>query len=439
MKTSSTLLLFSLLLLAAESCKKDNNNPPPPSHPTISAISPDSGAYNTVVTITGRAFNANAAEDSVKFNGTAAVIQSATDTTLVVKVTQGSGTGPVTIIVHGDTAIGPVFNYQSIITVSTFAGGTPGSANGMGAQAQFSEPAGVAVDGQGNVYVADYLNYSIREINPSGLVSTIAGNGKSGFVDGSGTTAEFSGAMAVAVDAQENIYVVDGYNQRVRKITPAGIVSTLAGNGTAGYVDGPGNLAEFNYPSGIAVDAAGNVYIGDTQNERVRKITPSGTVSTLAGNGTIGITDGVVGTAEFDSPTGLVLDAAGNVYVADYEYPGIRKISPSGTVSTLAGNGMYGTIDGPGNVAEFNNPNGLAIDAKGNIYVADEFNSLIREITPSGIVSTLAGIASGWGGYKDGLNTVAEFNFPYGVAVDAQGNVYVADYYNNAIRKITIQ
>jgi hypothetical protein len=320
---------------------------------------------------------------------------------------------------------------QDNVIVTTFAGSTPGFQNGPGASALFDRPNGVAVDAIGNVYVADRGNHQIRKITPAGVVSTFAGS-TAGFQDGPGTSARFNDALGVAVDANGNVYVADSGNHRIRKITPAGDVTTLAGS-TAGFQDGPGASALFNTPIGVAVDANGNVYVGDRHNQRVRKITPAGDVTTLAGS-TAGFQDGPGASALFFNLFGVAVDANGNVYVADYSNHRIRKITPAGVVSTLAGS-TQGFQDGPGASAQFNGPFGVAVDANGNVHVGDESNQRIRKITPAGVVSTLAG--SGILGFQDGPGTSARFNTPRGVAFDANGNVYVGDQFNNRIRKIS--
>ena len=324
-----------------------------------------------------------------------------------------------------------------VITVSTLAGsGTAGFADGYGTSAQFQKPTGVALDALGNIYVTDFLNNRIRKITASGIVSTLAGSGTAGSVDGNGTNAQFYAPAGVAVDAQGNIYVVDRYNNLIRKITASGLVSTLAGSGTQGFADGDGSAAQFYGPLGMAVDAQGNIYVADYGNNRIRKITASGSVSTLAGSGTQGFADGNVTTAQFNGPMWVAVDAQGNIYVTDGRNL-IRKITASGIVSTLAGSGTRGFADGNGTTAQFNDPAGMAVDAQGNIYVADYGNNRIRKITASGSVSTLAG--SGTQGFADGNGTTAQFNGPSGIALDAQGNIYVADDHNNRIRKITVE
>jgi len=322
-------------------------------------------------------------------------------------------------------------------TVSTLAGSTQGFSDGAGSSAKFFRPAGVAVDSAGTVYVADTNNHRIRKVLSNGTVSTLAGSGVAGFADGVGAAAQFSSPNGVIVNSAGTVYVADTFNHRIRKILPDGTVSTLAGSGTAGFADGAGATAKFKYPEGVAVDSAGTVYVADTQNHRIRKILPDGTVSTLAGSGTVGFADGPGAIARFWSPMGVAVDSAGTVYVGDQGNHRIRKILPDGTVSTLAGSGTAGFADGPGAIARFWSPMGVAVDSAGTVYVADTNNNRIRKILPDGTVSTLAG--SGTAGIADGAGATAQFDNPKGVAADSAGTVYVADYFNHRIRKITIQ
>ncbi len=316
-----------------------------------------------------------------------------------------------------------------------------GFTDGSGAAARFNSTRGVATDNAGNVYVADTDNSTIRKITPAGVVTTLAGTaGVFGSADGTGAAARFNSPTGIATDSAGNVYVADNGNSTIRKITPAGVVSTLAGDASmpAGSTDGTAAAARFKHPSGVATDSAGNVYVADDFNSTIRKITPAGVVSTLAGTaGLSGSTDGTGAAARFNFPQGIATDSAGNVYVADTVNSTIRKITPAGVVSTFAGTaGVSGSADGTGAVAGFNSPFGVATDSAGNVYVADTVNSTIRKITPAGVVSTLAGTA-GLSGSTDGTGAAASFSFPQGVATDNAGNVYVADAFNSTIRKIT--
>ncbi len=323
--------------------------------------------------------------------------------------------------------------------VTTFSGsGQRGFADGTGAAAKFSNPTGVAVDSEGNVYVADKGNQKIRKITPAGVVSTFAGNSISGDANGAGTTAKFNQPFGIAIDSQGNVYVADIGNHKIQQLTTASdgtvMVSTLAGS-EAGFRDGIGTAAKFYFPIGVAVDNAGNVYVGDKYNQKIRKITPARVVSTFAGSGQQGFADGTGAAAQFNNPNGVAVDSEGNVYVADEGNHKIRKITPAGVVSTFAGSGQRGFADGTGTAAQFNRPYDVAVDSEGNVYVADLFNHKIRKITPARVVSTFAG--SGQLGSADGTGPAAKFKYPNGVAVDSEGNVYVADEGNHKIRKIS--
>jgi len=266
--------------------------------------------------------------------------------------------------------------------VSTFAGsGEIGYADGIGSAAQFSGPHGIAIDATGNLYVTDTFHHRIRKITSKGEVSTLAGS-EEGFSDGIGRNALFYRPYGIAIDAVSNLYVADTHNNLIRKVTPKGEVSTLAGgNGLledGGFADGVGSDARFLRPSGIAIDAAGNLYVVDTHNNRIRKVTPNGEVSTLAGS-VEGFADGSGCCTRFRIPAGIAIDAAGNLYVADSLNHRIRKVTPKGEVSTIAGS-EQGFSDGPGIAAKFSYPSGIAIDAAGNLYVADSLNSRIRKL-----------------------------------------------------------
>jgi sugar lactone lactonase YvrE len=263
-------------------------------------------------------------------------------------------------------------------TVSGFAGGEFGIVNGMGSAARFKFPTSLAFDNQGNIFSADARDPRIRKINGSALVSTYAGTDEEGFADGAAASAEFRGENKLATDATGNVYIADAQNNRIRRISVSGVVTTLAGDGAEGFKDGPGSTAEFDFPNGIAVDKQGNVFVSDGSNFSIRKITPDGRVTTLAGKKTEGSRDGDATVALFQFPTDMVIDRQDNLYVLDLST--VRKISPQGFVSTIAGSDD-GYRDGEGAVAKFFTPYGLGIDAQGNIYVADTNNNRIRKIS----------------------------------------------------------
>jgi gliding motility-associated-like protein len=342
---------------------------------------------------------------------------------------------PITPLVPINT--GGILPNKIFGQTTTIAGtGSAGSANGIGTAASFNEPFGVATDVKGNIYVADHLNNLIRKITPDGTVSTLAGSGATGFADGAGAAATFNNPTGVAVDVSGNVYVADVSNNLIRKITPGGVVTTLAGSRLNGSANGMGAAASFSNPSGIAVDVAGNVYVADLSNNLIRKITPGGVVTTLAGSGLSGSADGTGTAASFSQPYGLVTDGTGNVYVADWGNNLIRKITPAGVVTTIAGSGQAGSADGIGAAASFFRPFGITIDQSGNLYVADTNNELIREITPGGLVTTVAG--NGMKGATNGVGNQTSFYQPTGIVADGAGDVYVADEFNDLIREIVV-
>lgn len=322
-------------------------------------------------------------------------------------------------------------------TTTTFAGSSQGYADGTGTAAQFNAPAGVVKDASGNLYVTDRDNHRIRKITPAGVVSTFAGSGTAGFVNGTGTAAQFNQPYGITMDPSGNIYVADRLNAAVRKITPAGVVSTFAGS-TAGFADGTGTAAQFNELYGIASDASGNIYVPDFFNQRIRKITPAGVVTTLAGSSSTGLTDGTGSAAAFNFPFSAATDASGNIYISDYYNHAIRKITPGGAVTTLAGNGTPGNADGTGSAASFRQPAGLVVDGSGTIYVCDLMNNTLRKLTAAGVVTTIAGGSSA--GNTDGVGTSALFDRPIALTADfISKSLYIADFGNNRIRKVTIQ
>lgn len=384
--------------------------------------------------------------------------------------------------------------------VTTLAGrsGQVGRDDGAGSAARFAYPAGIALDDAGNLYVTD--SGTIRKVTPAGVVTTLAGQpeqfawtGADRSSDGKGSAARFTIPWGIAADGPGTVYVAD--DVKIRKITPDGMVTTLAGSWPGGYADGTGSQAKFSqiFSGGIAVDRGGMIYVADPNNRVIRKVTPSGVVTTLAGSaGQVGRDDGVGNSARFRYPTALEVDGTGNLlvidemkirlvtpegivttlpwnlqnfgwgfkiaaddggnlYLGDTYNCGIQKLMPDGTMTLLAGHGNHeGSADGSGTDARFNTPSAIAVDDAGNLYVADSGNNTIRKVTPAGVVTTLAGQPNRPPGdscsdcYVDGVGSQARFwigisglAFTSGIAVDSTGQVYVGDAFNGAIRKIT--
>ncbi len=428
------IYLVTLFALAIASCSK--NDDPAPAPPAvnpieISSFGPATGPKNTVVTITGKGFSGNATSNTVTLNDKVCPVLQASTTQLTISVPPKSATGNFKVTVNGFSQESSVFTYVDTVTVSTLAGSTNGFANGQGPSAQFKTPDDLAVDASGNIFVADVINHVIRKITSTGAVSTIAGS-TLGFADGQGSAARFNSPSGLTIDSSGNLYVSDTNNNKIRKISPTGLVTTLAGS-TAGFADGQGSSDQFDGPSKIVVDASGNLYVADLFNHKIRKISPSGIVTTLAGS-TAGFVDGQGAAAQFNFPDYIAIDALGNIYVADTDNSKIRKITTQGLVSTFAGS-TYGFSDGQSVTAQFSVPQGMCLDVAGNLYVADLENHKIRKITTTGIVTTLAGSTAG---FEDGIGISAKFKFPNGICIDGNGVLYVADSNNYKIRKIVI-
>jgi sugar lactone lactonase YvrE len=327
------------------------------------------------------------------------------------------------------------------MTISTFAGtaGSFGSADGTGIAASFYFPNGITVDSSGNLFVTDSGNNTVRKITAAGVVTTFAGTaGLSGSTDATGAAARFNNPKGIAADSSGNVFVVDSGNHTIRKITAAGVVTTFAGSaGLTGSTNATGTLARFLLPSRITADASGNLYVTDSGNQTIRKITAAAVVTTLAGTaGVVGSVDGLGAAASFNNPKGITVDGSLNVYVSDSGNHTIRKITITGAVTTLAGTaGSLGSSDGVGPAARFNNPNAIAMDTSGNVAVVDVGNHIIRKITTAGVVTTIIGSAGNIGS-TDGIGTSASLSSPNGIAINSSGHAFVTDTGNYIIRKI---
>jgi len=425
----------------------------------ISGFSPPMAPHGATLHIYGENFSAVASENSIRLAGfqvpaDSIVWVTETEITLVVpQNTRCTGplqicTGPVQVLVNDKAATSVAsFTYVPTVVVSTFAGSGPtgkengGWRDGSKQTARLNEPRGVVVGLENHLYVTDYENHRIRKISPEGEVSTFAGSAI-GYRNASGTNARFDHPTGIALNAAlGNLYVVDACNGYIRQITPLGNVTTFAGTGGQCSND---NLACFAKPSGMALDAkTGNLYMADTLHHRILRVTPLGVVEHFAGSstGAQGYADATGAHAQFYMPDGMALDAAGNLYVADYANHCIRKISPAGVVTTFAGEcTQSGFADGFASFARFTHPSGIAVDARtGTLYISDYARHLIRKITPEGMVSTLAGNVSAGCGLKEGLGALAQFCYPAGIAIDEEGNLYVADTLNHRIRKIVFE
>lgn len=338
------------------------------------------------------------------------------------------------------------------ITTAACGGGSGSSGDGGPAASASCHPTAIAVDSAGNLYITDQTNARVRKVTATtGIITTIAGGGPLGSFSfggdgGPATKANFNQPYAAAVDQAGNVYIADQGNYRVRKVSTAGTITTVAGNGTGYSGDGgPASSAQLYFPSGVAVDSIGNLYVADTNNYRVRKISPNGTIATAAGNGTQapypskpGAAPGDGGqatNAELYSPLGVATDSAGNLYIGDGF--SVRRVSPVGTITTVAGNGTsgYSGDGGPATSAQLS-AKGVAVDQAGNLYIADIYNHRVRKVSPSGTITTVAG--SGTQGYTGdgGLATSAELNEPIFVAVDSSSNLYIADLLADVVRKV---
>ncbi len=346
--------------------------------------------------------------------------------------------GILTTIVAGKSQ-----NIYSIVGYGVMAFGGDG---GIATSANIAYPCGIAIDASGNLYIADSYNNRVRKVNTAGVISTFAGTGVSGFTGDGGVAnlARLNDPVGVAVDGSGNVYIADYGNNRIRKINPAGVISTFAGSGGFGFSGdgGPAINAQIYLPAGVTVDATGNVYIAQDNNRRIRKVNTFGIISTFAGNGVLGFSgDGGAATgAEFDLPTGVAADASGNVFIADRGSNRIRKVNSAGIISTFAGTGVAGLSGdgGPATNAQLNGPAGVSVDAGGNVYIADMTNNVVRKINAAGVISTIAG--TGVGGYNGDGNLAinAQLYSPSGVAIDTSGNVYISDQLNARIREIFV-
>ncbi len=331
-------------------------------------------------------------------------------------------------------------------TITTVAGiGTAGFGGdgGPATAAGLRCPYGVALDASGSLYIADYQNHRVRRVGPDGIITTVAGDGTKGYGGDGGpaTAASLKDPAGVAVDRKGNLYIADRSNQRVRKVGPDGIIVTVAGDGTAGFGGdgGPATTASLNFPHAMVADGAGNLYIADDYNHRVRKVGPDGVIVTVAGNGSDGFSGdgGPAIAASLHFPHAVAVDGIGNLYIADrYNYR-VRKVGPDGIITTVAGDGTigFGGDGGPATAAALDLPQCVVVDDDGNLYLTDYGNERVRKVTADGIITTVAGGgAKGYGG-DGGPALLATFDQPLGIALDDVGGLYIADFGNHRVRR----
>lgn len=433
---SSFSFIFLLVSTLFFSCSKDATPDDPVfSDITISAIKPTHGPFNTIDTLIGIGFDKIPEIDSVLLNGKKLTLISRSPEQVIVKIPELAGTGHIDIWYKGKVVRGPVFTYDSTLFVTTVAGSSTeaGAKDGKGPDARFNQPQGIVVDKSGNIYVADMNNFSIRKIDTTGLVTTLAGplSSEAGYINATGEAARFYMPIGITIDNNGFLYVGDYWNARIRKVSPFGAVTTFAGNSYLnpyeGQVDGDISVATFNRPMGLVADAQNNIYVADVNNSRIRKITQNGSVSTLGSSDyyNSGYRDGPIATALFNAPFAMAIDPSNNLYVIDGQMQYIRKISSNGVVSTLFGR-IEPTITGS---ATTFTSSAIATDKNGNLYFAVDFGIMKR--TPEGKVIRYA---VGGTGELDGPAQIASYRSIAGIAADTFGNLYITD--NNRVRKL---
>jgi hypothetical protein len=437
----SRITIWLSLLICNVACKKVDPIPVADFNGVINAILPVSGKKGDTLAVFGYGFGENNSSLRAFVNGRSSTILQSNDTLILIVVPARAGTGPVSIAGASGGTSGPIFQFEYTATVSRYAGqpSVAGFVDGAFSQAQFNQPLGLACDPLGYLYVADAQNHRIRQIATNGNTSTFSGIGVAGHQDGFGNSAKFNHPQSITIDSSTgNFFVADRYNHCVRKITPSGVVSTIAGlPGLPGYVDAPGLSARFNEPVSVAFEPNyRDLYIGDAGNHCIRRWAQTQVVTTYAGSIAPGNMNGVGFGAAFRFPAGLYVDSTFFIYVADSENHNIRRIVRQGaSVTTFSGIGVPGLQNGL--PASFDGPTGVCIK-DGLIFVADANNHVIRMLMNDGTATTLAG--SGIPGFADGVGPNIRFNTPVAiVAGTMEGEFFIADSENHCIRRMLVE
>ena len=423
MRTARHFLLPSLLLALGAGCSH-HSNPNAPGTPPSLEVAPLDTTTVTGRTVTFTVTAVGAPQLRYQWDKNGVAIFGAVSSTFTILSPQPSDSGRYSVVISNPNST--ITSYAALLTVVPAL--------------QFPAAVGIVADASGNLFLSDMVDHVIWKVDTSKNVSILAGTqGFPGSADTApGVPAQFNSPGSLAFDPAGNLVVADTGNHTIRRVAMDGTVTTLAGSaGLSGSQDAKGSLARFNAPYGIAVDANGGIYIADTQNHTIRFMALDGTVSTYAGSaGLSGYQDGATGGAQFNQPNGLAL-ANGSLYVADYGNSCIRVISSNAQVATLAGLASTpALLDGTGIAAQFNLPVGIACDASGNVWVADTHNYAVRSISPSGVVTTVAGTNTL--GNADGTGAAALFDLPCGITFSAStGNVLVADTANHIVRVVT--
>jgi sugar lactone lactonase YvrE len=425
------VITFTFIAIATAtlctSCSKSGSSPTPSENShnlTISSLSQNQGSYQTVVDITGTGFSSTPEQNNVKFNGKNAPVVTATSTKLKILVPLAAGSGTVTITTNSKMATGPLFTYVPVLVATPYAGKGDqyGSTDGNIESAKFDQPTSIAFDKNGNLYVVDSHNHTIRKVTADGMVTTVAGTG----APGTAGQVRLGDLNGITVDPTGNVYFTD--DNLIKKLSADGIVTTLAGNSSNNYQDGTGVSAGFNKPLGMTSDASGNLYVVESDH-RIRKVTPAGIVTTFAGNGLNNLVNGIGINAGIGNPTDITIDKTGNLFIIDTDSGTIRKISADATVSSYTDALTHDPIS-----YRYQN---IAVDGSENIFLTDVANRLIKIVKPDKTVATYAGTANFTYTIIYGPVLSILLEDPRGLAIDAANNVYYSEPFN--IKKISVQ